>query len=160
MVTSSLTTLTDSQPSPSSKECSSVILWTDTLSASSISFATGWTRLFLTLLSDFTASKWQYFQFSSACSEAHWRFYLFPDVFNMSFTFRYTNELNLRGNVLLNIMFCISTHIVTMSRETCTSFRESTLFSGPNPTHGFGDPPSLSISVFVFPVLQFSSLKP
>ena len=117
MVTSSLTTLTDSQPSPSSKECSSVILWTDTLSASSVSFATGWTRLFLTLFSDFTASKWQYFQFSSACSEAHWRFSLFPDVFNMSFTFRYTNELNLRGNVLLNIMFCISSHIVAMSRD-------------------------------------------
>ena len=157
MLTSSLTTLTDSQPSPSSKECSSVILWTDTLSASSVSFATGWTRLFLTLLSDFTASKWQYFQFSSACSEAHWRFYLFPDVFNMFFTFRYTNELNLRGNVLLNIMFCIT---LLPWAERLALPQESQLFSGPNPTHGFRDPPSLSISVFVFPVLQFSPLKP
>ena len=42
----------------------------------------------------------------------------------MSFTFRCTLGLN----IILNIMFCISSHIVATSRETCTSSRESTLF--------------------------------
>ena len=131
MVISSLTTSIDSQLLPSSKKCSSVIFWTETLRASSVSFSPGWARLFLTLFSDFTASKWQYFQFSSACSEAHRRFSLSPDVLNMSsmsFTFRCTFGLNLWGNILLNIMFCISSHIVARSRETCTSSRASTLF--------------------------------
>ena len=128
---SSLTTPTDSQLSSSSKKCSSFNFVTETLRASSVSFFTGWARLFLTLFSDLTASKWQYFQFSSACSEAHRRFSLSPDVLNMSsmsFTFRCTFGLNLSGNILLNIMFCISSHIVARSRETCTSSRESTLF--------------------------------